>query len=238
MKKAIMVMITMIYSGLAMADGPGVDNSTADAIRQALSRSTVININTTPIEGVYELQIGNSIVYSDATGRYLIDGGSLLDIQEQKNLTQSRLEYINRVDWDSLPLDKAIVSGDKKAKQKIAVFTDPDCPYCRHLEKTLQELKGVKVYTFLYPIESLHPKAREKSEAIWCSRDRHKMLQKVMLENHTPDAATCKTPVEEIAALGQKLNINGTPAIIATDGRRMNGAPRSVKQLEEWLASH
>ncbi|ATX80174.1 Thiol:disulfide interchange protein DsbC [Mariprofundus aestuarium] len=238
MNKIIMLVITMIYSGLAMADGSGVDEKTASTIRQALSNDTVVNINTTPIAGVYEIQIGNSILYSDATGRYLVTGGNLLDIQEKKNLTRSRLEYINRVNWDSLPLDKAIVSGDKKAKQKIAVFTDPDCPFCQKLETTLKGLKGVKVYTFLYPLEGLHPKAKAKSEAIWCSKNRHQMLQKVMLEGFVPEAATCKTPVAEIAALGQKLNISGTPAIIAVDGRRLNGAPRSLEQLESWLASH
>ena len=238
MRTLIILMAAMIFPVVAMADGAGVDEKIAKNIRAALEgQAEIANINTTPMPGVYELQVGTGILYSDETGRYVIRGGDMLDVQEKISLTRLRLEDINRVNWKLLPLDKAIVSGDKKARQMIAVFTDPDCPYCRKLEKTLKELKGVKVYTFLYPLESLHPKAKAKSEAIWCSSNRHKMLQKVMLENFEPDAASCKTPVAEIAALGQKLNISGTPAIITVDGRRMNGAPRSVKDLEAWLAN-
>ncbi|GAV19482.1 thiol:disulfide interchange protein DsbC [Mariprofundus micogutta] len=236
MNKVMMLIIAMMSANSAMAENMAVDEKTANTIRQALPQTSIANINKTPMKGVYELQIGNRLLYSDAQGRFVIRGGEMLDVLEQKNLTRARLEDINRVDWATLPLEKAIVSGDKKAKKKLAIFTDPDCPYCKGLEKTLKELKGVKVYTFLYPLEQLHPRAKAKSEAIWCSKNRHETLQKVMLEGYKAKEATCKTPIADIAALARKLNITGTPGLIAGDGRRMSGAPRTAKELQDWVS--
>jgi len=236
--RTLLLMITMMFSLPAMAaNNTAVDQKTADQIRKALSTVPIVAIKKSPIPNLYELQVRNQIFYSDASGRYLMRGGHILDMQAQKDLTQQRLEDINRVDWSTLPLDKAIVSGDVNSKKSIAIFTDPECPYCKGLEKTLKDVKGVKVYTFLFPLTSIHPHARAKAEGIWCSKDQHKMLQKVMLENFVPKATSCKTPIDAIAKVAAKLNIHGTPAIIANDGRRMSGAPRTAEALTGWIAN-
>ncbi len=245
--RTLLLMITMMLlsTPAAMAaETTAIDSKTAEQIRKALPMVPIVAIKGSPMPGLYELQVGTQILYSDSTGRYLMRGGHILDMQEQKDLTQQRLEDINRVEWSTLPLDKAIVSGDKNAKKSIAVFTDPDCPYCKGLEKTLKEVKGVKVYTFLYPLTQLHPDARKKSEAIWCSKDQHKMMLNVMLDGQLADEksrqaanTSCKTPLDDIAAVANKLNIHGTPAIIAGDGRRMSGAPRTAEALNNWIAN-
>jgi len=237
--RTLCLIIALTFSLPALAaDNTSVDAKIAEQIRKALPMVPIVAIKASPMVGLYELQVGSNILYSDATGRYLMRGGHILDSTKNfKNLTQQRLEDINRVDWSMLPLDKAIVSGDKNAKQSIAVFTDPDCGYCQGLEKTLNKVKGVKVYTFLFPLTQIHPKAYAKSEGIWCNKDQHATLKKVLLEGFVPDAVTCKTPLDDIAAIAKKLNINGTPAIIASDGRRMNGAPRTADALMAWVAN-
>jgi len=236
--RTLLLIFTILFSLPAIAADTAVDAKIAEQIRKALPTVPIVAIKTSPMAGLYELQVRNQILYSDSSGRYLMRGGHILDSTKNfKNLTQQRLEDINRVDWSTLPLDKAIVSGDKNAKQSIAVFTDPDCPYCKGLEKTLNDVKGVKVYTFLLPLTQLHPKAYAKSEGIWCSKDQHVTLQKVMLEGFVPDKATCKTPLDDIAVVAKKLNINGTPALIASDGRRMSGAPRTAEALMDWIAN-
>jgi len=236
--RTLLFMFTMLFSLPAMAAGnTSVDQKIADQIRKALSTVPIVAIKASPIPNLYELQVSNQIFYSDASGRYLMRGGHILDMQAQKDLTQQRLEDINRVDWSTLPLDKAIVSGDLNAKKSIAIFTDPECPYCKGLEKTLKDVKGIKVYTFLFPLSSIHPHSRAKAEGIWCSKDQHKMLQKVMLEGFVPETTSCKTPIDDIAKVAATLNIHGTPAIIANDGRRMSGAPRTADALTSWIAN-
>ncbi len=237
--RTLLLMITMmLLSSQALAgETTAIDSKIAEQIRKALPMVPIVAIKGSPMPGLYELQVGTQILYSDSTGRYLMRGGHILDMQAQKDITQQRLEDINRVEWSSLPLDKAIVSGDKHAKKSIAIFTDPECPYCKGLEKTLKEVKGVKVYTFLYPLTQLHPDARKKSEAIWCSKDQHKTLQKVMLDGFVPEKTSCKTPIDDIAKVATSLNIHGTPAIIAGDGRRMSGAPRTAQALTDWISN-
>jgi len=218
---------------LAGATDRTVSKSVEKRIRQQLADVPVDSVRTSPVRGLYEILSGNNIYYIDKTGKHLI-AGNMFDTTTKKNLTAARLEKILRVDWKQLPLDKAIVSGNPDGIP-IAVFTDPDCPYCRKLEKELQKAKTLKVYSFLYPLVGLHPKARAKAEAIWCSKDRHKALLAVMLKNKKLKKAKCKTPVTDIIVLGGRLGIHGTPTIIARDGRRVSGAV-PVGPLQAWAA--
>ncbi|MDQ6960562.1 MAG: DsbC family protein [Mariprofundaceae bacterium] len=186
------------------------------------------------IPGLYEIQSGKNVFYSDATGDHLISG-HIFNTRDRKDLTSARLEDINRIDWNILPLKDAIVSGDPRGAP-IAIFTDPDCPYCRRLEHELPKIRGVKVYTFLFPITQLHPKARAKAEAIWCSNNRHKTLQDIMLKG-VPltqiKSSVCKTPIDHNLELAASLGITGTPTLIAHDGRKRAGG-MSAEQLMQW----
>lgn len=234
--RIILTLILSIVPSFAFANDSSAD---LHAISQKASKlrlpfEQVDEIRKTPIPGLFEVRSGRNIYYSDAKGDYFLFGADIVDTNAMKSLTRERKEEINRIDWNQLPLDKAIISGDNDAKLKLAIFTDPDCPYCRKLEKELKLLEGVKVYTFLLPLEQLHPNARAKSAAIWCSKNQHKMLQKVMLEKFIPEAATCNTPIDAIQVLAQKLNINGTPALIAGDGRIASGG-KSAANLKAWL---
>ncbi len=204
-------------------------------IRHQITDLKIDAVRPSPIEGLYEVQSGHNIFYSNAKGTLLIAGGHIFDTRTHEDLTGDRLEQINRIDWSVLPLDKAIVSGDPKGME-VAIFTDPDCPFCRRLEDELQHMQGIKVYTFLYPLARIHPKARVHAEAIWCAKHRHQELLDVMLHNADPPAGHCDTKgLDEIRALGEKLGIHGTPTIIARDGRMFAGL-KSPKALKAWLS--
>ena len=65
------------------------------------------------------------VVYLDYAGKNLI-AGNLFSLQTRTNLTQERLQEINRIDVSQIPLDDALVMGEKDAKYKVIVFDDPD----------------------------------------------------------------------------------------------------------------
>ncbi len=186
------------------------------------------------IPGLYEIQSRGNIFYTDATGDHLISG-HIFSTRDRKDLTATRLEDINRVDWNKLPLKDAVVSGDPNGTP-VAIFTDPECPYCRRLEQELPKVKGVKVYTFLFPLVQIHPESRAKAEAIWCSKDQHKTLQDIMLKD-TPlnkiKSAKCRTPIDNNLELAASLGITGTPTLIAHDGRKRAGG-MSAEKLMQW----
>ena len=234
MKRLIMIlMMTMFTSSAWAADSPDVMPATAAQIRANIPSLPIDAIRPAAIAGLYELKVRGQIFYSDRTGKYLIASGHIFETATRKDLTAQRLEAINTIDWSTLPLDKAIVSGDPKGLP-VAIFTDPVCPYCRKLEANIKDAKGIKVYTFLFPLERIHPTARADAESIWCAKDQHAALMSLMLGGKKLPAGSCKAPIDEVIALGQKLGITGTPTMIAGDGRKYAGI-KTADQLQAWL---
>jgi len=235
--RPLLLILSLFISTIAMAADDVKNGADIESIRShasaVLRNSSIDEVNPSPIPGLYEVRSGRNIFYSDADGRHFFIGGHMIDTIAKKDLTKARMEELNRIDWSLLPLDKAVVSGDKNGKLKLAIFTDPECPYCRTFEKELAQLKGVKVYSFLFPL-SFHKHAKRWSSAIWCSKDRHKMLTDIMLNKADPKAGSCDTPIDEIIALGKTLGISGTPTLIAGDGRLTSGG-KSAAELKTWL---
>lgn len=206
------------------------------AIRAHIPDLPITAVYRTPVPGLFEVVAGRNIYYADASGQYLIAGGHLFETRTHRDLTRARLEEIRKVDFGSLPLDLALASGPANAKTRVAIFTDPDCPFCRNLERLLADLDDVRIYRFLFPLEQLHPNARRHAEAIWCSKDREQALRAVMLENKdlSPPKG-CKAPIDRVVALGKRLGVMGTPTLIAADGRMHPGGFRSLAEFRRWL---
>jgi len=235
--RPLLLILSIFIAHVAMAADNVKNTADIESIRShatgVLRNGMVDEVKPSAIPGLFEVRSGRNVFYSDADGSHFLLGGHLIDTVAKKDLTQARIEELNRIDWSVLPLDKAVVSGDKHAKLELAIFTDPECPYCKSFEKELTQLKGVKVYSFLFPL-SFHKQAKGWSSAIWCAKDRHKMMTDIMVNNADPKAGTCDTPIDEIIALGKKLGISGTPTLIAGDGRIASGG-KNAAQLKSWL---
>lgn len=193
------------------------------------------DVSKTPIPGIYEVRIGGELLYTDENGNHLIQG-NLIDTRTRTNLTEARLNKLNAVDFAQLPLKDAIVWKNGTGARKMAVFADPNCGYCKRFEADLQKVKNVTVYTFLLPV--LGGDSPQKSENIWCAKDQAKAWLGWMLENKTPvkNMGACSTPIARNLAFAQKYRINGTPAIIFTDGTRVPGAI-NAEQIEKQLVA-
>jgi len=168
--------------------------------------------------------MGDQIVYSDAVGDYLIVG-SMVDTQTKQNLTEARLNERGKIDFNALPFERAIKIVKGNGSRKFAVFSDPDCPFCQELEKTLVSVTDITMYVFLYPIASLHPQAPAKAHAIWCAADRQQAWNQWMHEKKLPPAKTCSgDPIDALQKLGDTLHINSTPTLYFVNGRKIAGA--------------
>ena len=161
--------------------------------------------------------------------------GSVVDAKTKRNLTEERIRDLMRVKFDALPFEDAIKIVKGNGKRKLAVFEDPDCPFCKRVEADIAQLDNYTLYVFLYPIEQLHPDATAKSNKVWCAKDRVKAWQDLMFKNQVPkNKGDCETPIGRNIALANQLNINGTPALIFEDGRLAPGAiPK--EQIEKFL---
>lgn len=236
MRILLITSILFLLSGCSDVTSDKTEKAALDPAEQIRKQNPDLNIDDirpTEVPGLYEATMGGNIFYVDGTGKYLVSG-HMFDTATKQDLTAARLEEINRIDWNILPLDKAIVSGDADGLP-MAVFTDPDCPYCRQLEKNIKDIKGVKIYSFLMPLTQLHPDAARKAEAIWCSKDQHAAMASVMVDDKAIEGGGCATPIADIAQLAAQLNIQGTPTLISGDGRKRSGAlPANV--IRDWLA--
>jgi thiol:disulfide interchange protein DsbC len=218
-----------------------VPPATANFIRERLRKHVgeAVSICRTPF-GWYEVIIEGEFFYVDERANFLL-AGNAYDLRADENLTEARRVDALRIDFNQLPLQLAVKTVRGDGSRTLAVFEDPNCPYCKRFEKEIAGLTNTTIYTFLYPILSRNEKAPDdsypKSKAIWCAPDRSRAWAQLMLEGKRLDAApdSCQHPLEDILALGHKLHISGTPTIVFTDGRRAPGVI-PMEKVEKMMA--
>jgi thiol:disulfide interchange protein DsbC len=193
-------------------------------------------IAKSPYFGLFEVQFDNQMIYTDAKAKYVIVG-SVYEVEGKVNLTEQRLRKLNRVDVASLPLDLAFKRVKGNGERKLIVFSDADCPFCAKLENELKQVDNVTIYTFLFPIDQLHPDAARKSKQIWCSGDPQKAWDEFFVSGKVPDnAADCGDPVARTQALGASLKISATPTLLFEDGSLVPGALPAA-QIEQEMTT-
>jgi thiol:disulfide interchange protein DsbC len=232
---ALALAAVLVTLGCSAQADPVTDRLKATLQARLGDDATVKSVAKSPIAGLYEVNLGRQIVYSDASGNYLVFG-DIIDAKTRRNLTEARQAELNRIDFASLPFADAVKVVKGNGSRKMAVFSDPNCPYCKQLENTLKSISNVTVYTFLYPV--LTPDSSVKAKSIWCSPDRAKAWEAWMQDHKAPTApGTCDTAaIDKNLTLGRAMNVDGTPTVFLADGTRLPGAV-PADQLDKALSS-
>jgi thiol:disulfide interchange protein DsbC len=198
-------------------------------------KAEVQSVTKLPYLGLYEIVVEGEVLYTDENFEYLIDG-NIIATQTMSNLTEQKKRKLSAIPFSDLPLEYAFKKVKGTGERKMAVFSDPDCPFCKRVEGDLAKLDNVTIYMFLYPIESLHPNAPDVSKRIWCSPDKSKAWDDYLLRGIAPSAdGKCQNPVDKIVEYGRKKGINGTPTLVFENGARVPGAI-SAAQIESYLS--
>ena len=236
--------LTLILSLLALMAAPAqsaepAGKLTTEAIIKRtlegrLDGTKIDAVQKTPFLGLYEVRMGNEIIYTDEKVSYIFSG-NVIDAKTMQNLTEKRLRELSSIKWENLPLDAAVKTVRGNGKRVLAVFADPNCTYCKRFEKDLAKVSDITIYTFLYPI--LSQDSNDKSRAVWCAADKSKAWSDLMLNGAIPAAARCDTPIEKTLELGRKYRVNGTPTLVFANGERVPGAVQS-EQIEKLLAEN
>ena len=205
-------------------------------LRQAYPSTTFKSVKSTQLPGIFEVAMGKNVAYVGEDVRYFLFG-HLFDMKTQTDLTEGKkLENETRVDFKKLPFQDAVVTVRGDGSRKVAIFSDPDCPYCKQLEQTLATLNNITIYTFMFPIDQLHPQSKAKTIAVWCASDRAKAWEGLMKTGQAPTGNNqCEHPIDRNIALAQALGINGTPSVIAPNGTLVPGALTTAR-LEQILS--
>ena len=190
-------------------------------------------VTKTPYADLYEVRVNGDIFYTDENARYMFVG-KVVDLLSLKDLTRERTDEIAGIRFSDLPLDAAIKTVKGNGKRVMAVFEDPNCPYCKKLHETLAQVDNVTIYTFLLNI--LSEESAEKSKNIWCAADRAAAWHNWIVDGKPAPAAPkgCATPNDKVLALGKSLHVVGTPTIYFADGSR-SGAAYTAASLDAKL---
>ncbi len=228
------ILAATLLAGSAYAGDALKETAVMATLKQKYPSTVIKSVSSTNLPGVYEVVMGKNVAYVEESGRYFLFG-HMFDMQTQTDLTEGKImaEQVAKTDFKALPLKDAIkiVRGD--GSRKLAIFSDPDCPYCKQLENNIANLTNVTIYLFLFPIDQLHPQAKVKAVGVWCATDQVKAWDGLMRRNEVP-TAQCENPVDRNIALAETMGINGTPTVILPDGSIIPGAPSAAK-LEQML---
>lgn len=232
MKTKLFVASILLSVATAVCAAP----SEADRVKVLVKQK--MNIEATSAKrlpmGLYEVVADRNLLYVDKDVKYLF-AGHIYDIANQKDMTQSRLDELSRIDIKSLPLDQAIKTVHGKGERNLYLFADPYCSFCQRLEHTLKELDNVTIYTFITPLMN----SAAMVDRILCAPNPEKAWNDWMLEQKEPPALpkNCK-PVNgtKNIELFNRFGLEGLPCMYFDDGYRLEGAV-SLEEIEKRLSS-
>ena len=101
-----------------------------NVLKDSLPDTKILEAKPAQVKGLTEVIIESKagqkgILYIDCSKKYVVSG-SIIDINSKVNLTQEKFNEINKADVSKIPLDDALVLGNKKAKHKVIVLDDPE----------------------------------------------------------------------------------------------------------------
>ncbi len=232
LSSCVLMLGTFLFVGMAHAQAE--QQLKADLQKKLGANAKVRSVSASPVTGIYEVLVGNDVFYTDSTGKYLIQG-EIIELASGKNITEQRQADLNRIKWTDLTTANAIKTVRGNGSRQLAVFSDPNCGYCKRLDKSLQQLDNVTIYTYLIPI--LSPDSTLKSKQIWCSSDPYKTYIDWMVNGLSPSGKSdCATPLDKNLAFAKSYGITGTPTLFFTDGSRFPGAVQ-ITDIEKKFSS-
>lgn len=215
----------VLVAGMASA-ALGDEQAIRRVLGAKLGGAKIVSVQKLPGVDLYEVAVmregGYAIFYTDALAQYFISGNAV-DVRSGRNLTEERLRKLSAIEWNQLPFQWAITMTRGSGRRKIAILSDPNCPYCKRFEEDLARLDDITVHIFPYAI--IAPQSVRQSKAVWCSKDRVKAWNDLMFRRIEPQAAPdCETPVEKLIEYGRRLGATATPTWFLASGERYSGA--------------
>lgn len=224
-------MKTLFTLLLSLVTFPALASSEAlieEKLKAVDSSIPITLIEPSEMSGFYEVLLGSGeVLYVSEDAQFILSGkayqitqGNQLINLTEKRLSGMRLEAVQQLADNDMVIFPA--QGEKRAR--VYVFTDIDCPYCQKLHEEVDALNkaGVEVAYLAFPRSGPGGATASRMDQIWCADDRLAAMESA-LDGDPVKADACQTPVLEQLALGQKLGVTGTPAMITETGDLLPG---------------
>ncbi|WP_295392838.1 DsbC family protein [uncultured Thiodictyon sp.] len=225
-RRSLAAATLMLVTGALFAAAPE-DATIRAALVKAVPDIKIDSIQPSPIKGLYEVMVGSEIMYVTADGRYYVDG-RIVDLNKREDLTEPRLNGVRKRLLDGLGESQMVIFDPPgETKHTITVFTDIDCGYCRKLHSQIADYgkEGIRVRYVFFPRAGKGSPAYKEAISVWCAGDaaaRRTALTDAKAGKPIAEK-TCDNPVDAEMALGEKLGVRGTPAIVTETGEMIGG---------------
>jgi len=217
-----------LAAGLVFFNAAAAAQSTSDdpirsSVESLNARSSLEAVRDAPVPGLKEVRADGQILYFTADGEYLVVG-DIYRVEDRMNLTEFARGRIRADVLATSDRDTHIRYGDADADQVVYVFTDTSCSFCQRWHAEVAELNaaGVTVEYLAWPRGGARSQNLAQMEAAWCDEDRAGAYD-ALIAGRPTSSAECDSPVLDHYALGEKLGVQGTPAIYSADGRQLGG---------------
>jgi|TARA_B110000977_G_scaffold200757_1_gene292464 thiol:disulfide interchange protein DsbC len=231
MKKlsVLSLIAAVMFAGAVSAVAPGIEATVKKQMLMARPDFIIESVTQSPIKGVYEATLagGGPVFYVSADGKHMMVG-DLYEIAPGGlvNLTEQAQDVERKKMLASVSIDDMIVFSPRgQVKASVTVFTDVDCGYCRKLHEEVPALnaKGIEVRYLAYPRAGIGSPSYNKIVSAWCAVDQQNALTKLKQLEPIPTNICAGNPVAAQFALGGKMGVRGTPALVLDSGRLLPG---------------
>jgi len=203
----------------------------------------VDKVEETALPGIALLITGQGLFYSSYDGDYLIQGKVYSLVNEVTDLAEVSLSKVRLEGVDKFK-DDMIVFKAKDEKYVITAFTDITCGYCRKMHKQMDEYNdlGITFRYLAYPRAGIKDQTGNYTQgfkdlrSVWCSEDPKAAMTKAK-DSGNVAYRVCDKPVEGEFDFGRKIGVNGTPALVLSNGMLVPGyqPPTQLLKLLETI---
>jgi thiol:disulfide interchange protein DsbC len=233
---------------LLLASGQAMSQETSEALlaksmvqaeqqlKQSFTNLTFDDFGPSPIKGpVYQANAGGRMVYYAPESEHILFA-AIYD-RSGVNVTALAQDAAARKRLAGLDRSAALVIGPANAPEVIE-FTDPDCPYCRALDRfwATKAGEGKPVRRVIFFVSGIHPTAASKVEHILCARDSEASFRAIYGGAAPAKLDACSEGHARLAAHDaavKAIGLSGTPTLML-DGRFISGFQQA--EIEAWLA--
>ena len=189
--------------------------------------TTIESIEPSSLKGIYKVYYGDlQPIYVSEDGNFFIYGDMYkIGSNDITNLTKEEIKGRRSDILDSIPADELIIFKSNNELVSITVFTDVDCGYCRKLHSQIDEYNqaGITIKYAAFPRSGIGTQTFTKMVGAWCSEDPKQAMTDLKNDKKMNLDFCEEQPIARHYIIGQKLGINGTPAIITPDGDLIPG---------------
>jgi thiol:disulfide interchange protein DsbC len=197
-------------------------------LRQRVGNGKIDDVQETAVDNVWQVKIGNQFVYLLDDGKYVLMG-DLINLEDGQNLTeQSRRAGVVETISEFSDEDLIVFAAKGETRAVLNVFTDTSCPYCRKMHSEIGQLQeaGITVRYLPYARGGKSGPGYETLKSVWCAEDRNKAMtdaKNQRFEGLPAGDCAASAMIDRGYLAGNRVGIRGTPALVKSNGEKIEG---------------